>query len=187
MSIGLTMHRNPLKKLLLDYQSRYPSTTATEAFIRFVNTHSDCFERSLQIGHVTGSAWIVDPAQQKALLVHHKKLDLWLQPGGHCDGNPDVAQVAQKEVEEETGLSACHIFSASIFDLDIHAIPPHKGVAEHLHFDVRFLIHADSGKPITASEESHAIQWFDLDKIGQMTRDASVIRMVEKTCSDPFP
>ncbi|MDR1010766.1 MAG: NUDIX domain-containing protein, partial [Opitutaceae bacterium] len=73
--------------------------------IRFVGEHEDCAERSLLIGHLTGSAWIVDAERRRVLLTHHRKLDKWLQPGGHADGELDLASVAMREAREESGLT----------------------------------------------------------------------------------
>ena len=149
--------------------------------MQFVDAHEDCFERSLAIGHITGSAWIVDPKEDKVLLVHHKKLGLWLQPGGHCDGDPDVPRVAEKEAREETGITDFHLFGRGIFDLDIHSIPAWNKIPEHLHYDVRFLIHADSQQTTRVSEESNDVAWFDLHELEDITQDASVLRLAEKT------
>ena len=180
-SLRPSMHRQPLKELLAVYESQFPGLPTTQDFIHFVDKHPDCFERSLSLGHVTGSAWIVDPDHRKTLLVHHKKLGLWLQPGGHCDGNADVAQVAIQETREETGLSEFQVFKDYIFDLDIHKIPAWKDVPEHLHYDVRFLIFTDSTQAIKVSEESNDIAWFDLEKLAQVSTDHSVLRLAEKT------
>ncbi|MDA0350491.1 MAG: NUDIX hydrolase [Verrucomicrobia bacterium] len=174
------MHRNPLKELLRQYRDCSPSNEVAKAFTEFVNTHANCFERSQEEGHVTASAWIVDPKQKQVLLIHHKKLGLWLQPGGHCDGDPNVVRVAKKEVREETGLKDFRIFSEEIFDLDIHKIPQWKTVPAHYHYDVRFLIYANSQQPIAMSGESNALRWFDFSGISEMTPDASVIRMAGK-------
>lgn len=74
------------------------------AIIAFVEAEPRCAERSLAGGHLTGSAWIVDTARRRALLTHHRKLGLWLQPGGHADGEPDLRAVAWREAREESGL-----------------------------------------------------------------------------------
>ena len=175
------MLRDPLKQLLQDYADRFPEETAVPCFIRFVNTYSNCFERSLEVGHVTASAWIIDPTANKVLLVHHKKLNLWLQPGGHCDGDPDVIRVVRKEVYEETGLRSYKLMDKQIFDLDIHTIPHWNGIPEHKHFDVRFLIHADKEEAIQVSEESNDLQWFDFSEVKKTAADQSIIRLVDKS------
>ena len=88
------MHRRTLKALLAAYRGRWPQESATVAgFDAFVDAHPDCFDRSCRVGHVTGSAWIVDTAGDHVLLAHHRKLGRWLQPGGHSDGDPDTLAV----------------------------------------------------------------------------------------------
>jgi 8-oxo-dGTP pyrophosphatase MutT (NUDIX family) len=148
----------------------------------FVCDHADCFERSLVIGHVTGSAWIVDTTRTQALLTYHAKLGKWLQPGGHCDGDADVRRVAMREAEEETGLhSFAPLLGGAIFDVDAHEIPARKSVAAHLHYDVRFAFEADSAAPLQISEESRDLRWVPLDEIAGLNTDESVMRMVGKT------
>ncbi len=175
------MHRQPLKILLNNYRRDHPKEDVTEHFFRFVDTHTDCFNRSLEQGHVTASAWIVDKDAKSALLVHHKKLGLWLQPGGHCDGDPDVVRVAKKEVQEETGLDDFEIVADRILDLDIHKIPIWKQTPAHYHYDVRFLIYADSQQTLTVSHESNDVRWFDLDELPAVSADISVVRLAKKS------
>ena len=147
----------------------------------FVEAHSDCFKRSLQAGHVTGSAWIVDRALGATLLVHHAKLDKWLQPGGHADGEPDVRAVALREAREETGLVDLVSAGDGIFDVDVHAIPARGDEPAHEHYDVRFAFFADRHTVPRASEESHAVAWIALDDLERYAIDDSVRRMAAKT------
>jgi 8-oxo-dGTP pyrophosphatase MutT (NUDIX family) len=174
------MHRNPLKQLLQEYRDQATDIEARDAFLSFVDNNASCFKRSLEDGHITASAWIVDPERNQALLVLHKKLGLWLQPGGHCDGDPDVVQVAKKEVEEETGLEEFRIFSEEIFDLDIHEIPMWKSIPSHYHYDVRFLIYANSQQPLIPNDESNDLRWIDFSEVSKVAPDDSVIRLLEK-------
>src|SRR5690606_29728042 len=117
------MHREPLLHLLAAYATFDAADAACLArFVAFVREQPDCFRRELLVGHVTGSAWIVDRAGERVLVTHHRKLDRWLQPGGHADGDPDVAAVALREAHEETGLQHLHLQADAIFDLDIHGI-----------------------------------------------------------------
>lgn len=151
-------------------------------FLAFVTAQPRCFERSLEIGHVTGSAWIVDAAGGRVLLTHHAKLDIWVQPGGHCDGDGDVAAVARREAEEETGLTALDLAAPEIFDLDIHAIPERGAVARHEHFDVRFAfrLRAGASEAFAVTEESHALAWVPLAALEQYTGERSMLRMRQK-------
>lgn len=176
------MQRISLLQSLENYQ---PSTQEETLFkgqmIDFVQENIACFERSLLIGHITGSAWIVDKSRQFTLLTHHRKLDKWFQTGGHCDGDSDVLNVAMKEALEETGLSNIQTISCNIFDIDIHEIPERKGVPKHLHYDVRFLLEADMNEPLIISSESSDLAWVELTNVVKLNNSESIMRMVFKT------
>ncbi|MEA5404770.1 NUDIX hydrolase [Arcicella sp. DC2W] len=176
------MHRNQLLQLLEKYQP-YNATDSKfqEEIISFVKANSTCFERSLLVGHVTGSAWILDKSRQYTLLTHHKKLNQWFQTGGHCDGDSDVLNVALKEAKEETGLKNIKVLSPDIFDIDIHLIPERKGIPVHLHFDVRFLLEADMNEALIVSSESTDLKWIPLSEVAELNDSDSIMRMVEKS------
>ena len=175
------MHRNKLLTLLKNYNPTDPQEAQfTQRITEFVQENPDCFERSLLMGHVTGSAWIVDKSHQFTLLTHHRKLDKWFQTGGHCDGDSDVLNVAFKEAQEETGLSDIQIVSNAIFDIDIHEIPERRDVPTHLHYDVRFLFEADMNEPFTVSSESTDLAWVALWEVSKLNDSESMMRMVRK-------
>lgn len=148
--------------------------------IAFVETREECFERTLLEGHVTGSAWVVNPERTHALLVHHRRLDRWLQPGGHCDGNPDVLATALREVLEETGIAAQPVTPA-VFDVDAHDIPARGAEPAHVHYDIRFLAEAPLSEQPVVSPESRDVRWVPLGGILRMDIDESVLRLVRKT------
>jgi 8-oxo-dGTP pyrophosphatase MutT (NUDIX family) len=176
------MKRQPLLELLRHYT---PSNTTEQQMwqnaITFVENQPDCFERWLTLGHVTGSAWIIDPSRQCALLMQHRKLNRWFQPGGHADGATDVLQVALKEATEETGLSDIQAIDNSIFDVDVHLIPARNEMPEHLHYDIRFLFEANANTPLLGNQESKALQWIQLEEIENYNNSDSILRMVDKT------
>lgn len=175
------MPRQPLLDLLDHYLARYPAEGDTTLRYRdFVQRNPNCFHRSLAEGHVTASAWILDASGTKTLLTHHRKLNLWLQPGGHADGNSDVLAVALQECLEETGLTSLTPVTNDIFDLDIHGIPPHKDVPAHYHYDVRFLIRHTGSGHFTVSPESHDLAWVPLDQLEDYTTEWSMRRMRNK-------
>ena len=175
------MHRQPLLDQLAAYLGKHPlESEAIRRFAGFVQAQPECFERSLLEGHVTGSAWIVDGSGTQVLLTHHRKLDAWLQLGGHADGDPDVRAVALKEAREESGLYDYEPESDGIFDLDIHPIPARKDVPQHLHYAVRYVLRATGSVDYTVSEESHDLRWVPLDEVASLTTDESMLRMVRK-------
>lgn len=147
---------------------------------RFVEQEPRCLERTLPIGHITGSAWIVDHARTHVLLTHHRKLDRWLQLGGHADGETDILNVALRETREESGLTDVTPLLNDIFDIDVHIIPARGNEPEHLHYDVRWLLAADRNRPLVISSESKDLAWIAFDALHHLTSDRSMLRMAEK-------
>ncbi|NNF56014.1 MAG: NUDIX hydrolase [Acidimicrobiales bacterium] len=125
----------------------------------FCSGHPDALFRTCLSGHLTGSAAVVDPSRGAALIMHHVKLDRWLQPGGHADGDGDLSAVALREASEETGLAGLTVHQPAI-DLDVHEIPARPGEPAHLHLDVRFLVTAPPGSEPVGNHESHALEWW---------------------------
>jgi 8-oxo-dGTP pyrophosphatase MutT (NUDIX family) len=186
------MHRKPLLNLLDRYDARHPSEAVMTGRIRdLVVAHADCFDRTCRPGHITASAWITTPARDRFLLVHHRKLNRWLQPGGHADGQTDAADVAMREATEETGLPelrhAAEGADATPLDLDVHIIPARYDAAgnliedAHEHHDVRFLIIAEGDLTPQVSDESHAVRWFTPEELQAATDEASVLRLWRKS------
>jgi 8-oxo-dGTP pyrophosphatase MutT (NUDIX family) len=159
--------------------SAAPSET-TSLFRHFAVNHVDCCERTCVPGHFTGSAWVVSADGERALLLHHRKLGIWVQPGGHADGDGDLASVALREAEEETGLRGLRI-EGGIFDLDRHLIPPRGNDPAHFHYDVRFVARAGADERFVVNEESHALAWRPVRDIAfDSQADESVRRMAQK-------
>ncbi|MBI5085363.1 MAG: NUDIX hydrolase [Acidobacteria bacterium] len=150
----------------------------------FVREHDDCCKRGLLIGHVTGSAWVVNAERTHTLMVHHARLGKWLQPGGHADGSFDILAVAMREVEEETGIRAAPA-TEEIFDVDAHDIPARKAEPAHVHYDIRFLLEAGMDERPVVSPESRDVAWVRLDQVESLNTDDSVMRLVEKTTGRP--
>lgn len=178
------MHRAAVLQLLRAHAARVLApheATMTADTLRFVEAHPDCLLRSCIPGHLTGSAWIVDPSRTRTLLTHHLKLDKWLQLGGHADGDGDLRAVALREAHEESGLHNLRLVSAAIFDLDRHLIPARRTDPEHYHYDLRFMIEADPAEPFVVSSESKDLAWVNLDRVIALNPEESMARMVRKT------
>lgn len=167
---------------LKKYQSSYgPEITFKEKFLTLLQ-HERAFHRDHLPGHITGSTWIVDEQLEHVLLTHHAKLNKWLQPGGHADGDEDVRRVAMREANEETGLTQIRMLQSSVFDLDIHPIPERKDFPAHDHYDVRFIVQASRHDPLLITEESHDLKWIHFSKVPALTEmNPSILRMMEKT------
>jgi 8-oxo-dGTP pyrophosphatase MutT (NUDIX family)/ribosomal protein S18 acetylase RimI-like enzyme len=153
-----------LAEALADYEARQPGDGAIVARFRQLLNEQGAdspFERARLAGHFTGSAWLVSADGRRALLMHHRKLDRWLQPGGHADGDPDLARVALREAAEETGLAGL-VVEPGVFDLDRHVIPARGSEPEHWHHDVRFVVRATGSETFAPNEESHALAWRDI-------------------------
>ncbi len=143
-------------------------------------TDPSAFLRERLAGHFTGSAWLLSADGQRVLLMHHRKLDRWLQPGGHADGDADLAAVALREAEEETGLRDLHI-EPGIFDLDAHRIPARADVPEHTHYDVRYVIRTRGSESPQGNAESLALAWVAIDALrDDPAIDPSIRRMARR-------
>ncbi len=185
------MHRRPLLAMLDCYRHAFPAEAdVVDRIVALVEEHADCFERTCRPGHITGAAWILSPDRRRCLLTHHRKLDRWLQLGGHADGQTLVEEVALREAREESGMTGFDfvpIAGALLpLDLDVHQIPARFDAEgrmiedSHEHHDVRFLLVAHAGQTIAASDESHEIGWFTSEEVLQLTNEHSVLRMLYK-------
>jgi 8-oxo-dGTP pyrophosphatase MutT (NUDIX family) len=175
------MHRKNLREKLERYNPIDEQEIADKVkMLQFLDAREDCFERSLSIGHFTGSCWIVNHNGTKFLLTLHKKIGRWLQLGGHADGDQDLARVSLKEAREESGLRHIELLSEEIFDIGVHLIAEYNGIPAHYHYDVRFLMRAsDPQEDIRISDESDDLKWFDAPIVAP-NFGANITRMFEK-------
>lgn len=180
------MDRSQLLSELHQYKAYQPEEEDFRLrFIRLIQTEKDCFRRQLAHGHITGSALIINATADKVLLLHHRKLNKWLQPGGHADGDENIRRVAEKEAFEETGLKSLQLTRPTILDLDIHRIPARKNEAEHLHYDIRYLFTAEQEEPLRINAESKELAWFLLKEVPAQTGyNSSISRMLEKVLNE---
>ena len=118
---------------------------------------------------------MIDATADRCLLLFHRKLQRWLQPGGHADGNTNLISVALREATEESGIEGLAIWSDPI-DLDIHRVAPPAEDA-HLHLDLRFVVRAPHGAEVVGNHESEAIRWVRRDDLGAYDLDPGLLRM----------
>ena len=180
------MHRSSILAILDTYEGIYPVESDMVQRIRsLVQAHSDCFERTCLPGHITGSAWIVSPDRKRYLLTHHRKLNRWLQTGGHADGESTPHNVALREAREESGMDNFRIVEPKghriPLDVDVHDIPARKSEPKHEHHDLRYLLVAAVGQEITVSNESHDVRWFTAEDLLTMIQEPGILRMLRKS------
>ena len=163
------------------FEPREPAQArAREFMLDFCERHpADAHRRTCQEGHLTGSALLLDHDRERVLLTHHKKLDRWLQRGGHCDGDANLLATAWREAVEESGFEPALISTRPV-DLDVHEIPARPGVGEpaHWHLDVRYLLVAAPGARPVVSSESNDVRWFALAEALELDLDVSLVRLL---------
>ena len=178
----MPMTRTELRTILLtlDLSSRQGEQIHRQRMIQLLDSCATCFRRDAFPAHFTGSALVVSGDGTRCLLHHHRKLDRWLQFGGHCDGEEDVLAVAQREAFEESGIDGLIVASRRPFDLDIHEIPAIGDEPAHFHYDIRYVLIAPEQAEFRSSPESKELRWFRPDELKEQELDAGLRRMVEK-------
>jgi len=155
-----------LRGQLAGYARRHPEHTAlADEFSTLLDDPENPFLRERLAGHFTGSAWLVSADGERVLLTHHRKLNRWLQLGGHADGVRDLARVALTEAEEESGLTGLVLEDGELFDIDKHWIPERPDVPGHWHYDARYVVRALGSEVFAISEESLALAWREVTDV----------------------
>jgi 8-oxo-dGTP pyrophosphatase MutT (NUDIX family) len=180
--------RQALLSELDRYLARHRDEADTVARIRhLLEAHERAFHRDCLPGHITSSAWIVSRETRSVLLTHHRKLERWLQLGGHTDGETDVLASALREAEEESGLRGFAPVPSreatrfEILDVDVHLIPARGAEPEHEHHDIRFLLEVSEAQPIDRQvRESKEVRWFPSQGIEARFDEESLARMARK-------
>jgi 8-oxo-dGTP pyrophosphatase MutT (NUDIX family) len=172
--------------LNLDLSDRPEEAADRDRMIHLLDHCSTCFSRETFPAHFTGSALVVSWDAARVLLHHHRKLDRWLQFGGHCDGSEDVLSVARREALEESGIAGLTPISNLPFDLDIHEIPQFGSEPAHEHYDLRYLFTAPNGATVRISGESRELRWFTLEETQHQNLDPGLLRMIARLKSSTF-
>lgn len=171
---------------------------ALNKMFKFIQDNPNCFLRECLIGHVTGSAFIINSDYTKILFTNHAKLRKWIQLGGHCDGNYQVFNVAYTEAQEESGINDLkfidylnfpNIYTREDFsrynypipfDIDVHEIPMLSDVPKHEHYDIRYLLIANESENLILSDESLDLKWILISEVEMYTKEISILRQLEK-------
>jgi 8-oxo-dGTP pyrophosphatase MutT (NUDIX family) len=174
---------------LLESLGRHAPADAEEArdlrrIVEFVRRHPDPFDRRLPDGHLTGSAFVVSADGRQVLLLLHRKLERWLQPGGHAEnGEASGEAVALREAREETGLRdlSLHPEAPRPLDVDVHEIPAREGEPAHEHLDLRYLVvTGGQGTIERQADECEALRWFGWEELRDLDLDRGLRRALGK-------
>jgi len=168
--IDLVKSHNPID----DLEKEHVKNT-----LAFLKENTNCTSPSNTAGHITASAWVLSPSLSETLLTHHKKLNRWLQLGGHIEDDSTIQEAALREAKEESGIDKINLLESSIFDIDVHKIPSRNGIAEHYHYDLRFVFQADQVE-FVVSPESNDLSWVKLSRVSDLVTDESILRMCRK-------
>ena len=179
------MRLEAVRELLSGYQAANSTEAGfVERMLELTRSEGAGDRSHFAPGHFTASAFVLSPDRQELVLIYHKKLGIWVQPGGHVEPtDEDLIGAARREVLEEVGLSDLEPLSkpgqSLLFDVDIHLIPARKADPAHEHFDVRFAFVSKS-RELVLSEEVADLRWVPLSDVEQMGSDESVLRAVHK-------
>jgi 8-oxo-dGTP pyrophosphatase MutT (NUDIX family) len=131
-------------------------------------------------GHITASGFVMD-SRRRLLLVHHRRLGIWIQPGGHIDPTDDGAEAAaRREITEEAGLDGLELLGSGLLDVDVHDYPARPdGDPAHRHFDVRFAYRA-THPGLSPNDEVHEARWVAFTDLASLGVDHSILRPAAK-------
>lgn len=136
-------------------------------------------DRATSPAHLTASALVVDHERRHVVAMLHTKLGRWLQPGGHADGDTELAGVALREASEETGIDGLRVLVPAV-DLDVHRVDHGDALGEHLHLDLRFVVLAPAGARLRRNHESTEMRWVTPGQLAELTDEESFRRLAER-------
>lgn len=160
-----------------------------EQILAFLDQNPDAFLRTNRTAHMTASAWIVNPARDKVLLIYHKIYDSWAWTGGHADGEEDLLAVALREAREEAGITSVRPVTGEIYSLEVLTVDGHEKrgeyVSSHLHMNVTYLLEAEETDALHIREEENSgVGWFGLSEALAASTEPWFVERIYKKLND---
>ncbi len=171
------------KRLIQEYTPEFKEEAETrKKMLVALENDKNPFSRDSFPHHFTASSLLLNTDETKFLLLHHTKLGKWLQPGGHCDGDANLLNVAIKEAKEESGIKDIIAVSNQVLDLDIHYIPNTDKEPAHWHYDVRFILKTEFSNNFTRNHESNDMKWVEFENVNfkELELGYSISKLVNK-------
>lgn len=178
-----------MKKLFEEIKNYTPANEQEqhdkEQMLAFMQANKNCLTRENTVAHFTTSIWTVNKEHTKVLMVYHNIYDSWAWVGGHADGVENLAEVALRELQEETGVKNARLVSDEIFSLETLTVDGHikRGayVSSHLHFNITYLAEAEESETLVVKEdENQAVKWFTFEEALEASTEAWMVENVYK-------
>lgn len=184
-SEGVLEYNRLLKAELIEsiqrYQEEYPMEDGPEAVMEFIGSTDNFFGRDSLFGHITCSAWVLNAERSEVVLVKHRRLNRWIQPGGHIEPFETPLEAAFREGVEETGILGLIPWKKDLFHVSVHYFPAGKDGPAHYHYDLRYLLFAPPDRELVETDEVDGVRWVRLAEIREYTEEPTIIDMTEKT------
>lgn len=165
---------------LRSFAPEHPQASTVARIVAEIDRHGAAAAlRGTAPGHLTGSALVVDAERCRLLLMLHTKLRRWLQPGGHADGDLELAGVALREATEETGIEGLAVLVPAV-DVDVHEVDHGDALGRHLHLDVRFVVAAPPGAEVRGNHESTDLRWVTLPELRSLADEEGLVALAER-------
>ncbi len=180
-------------KILDDIRAYLPFNEQEEKdkrlMLDFLEKNDDAFLRENRLAHMTASAWVVNPARDRVLLVYHRIYDSWSWTGGHADGETDLLAVALREVREETGVRHVRPVTEEIYSLEVLTVDGHEKrgeyVSSHLHLNVTYLLEASEEDSLSVCEaENSGVGWYTLEGSLAASSEPWFVRRIYQKLND---
>lgn len=156
-----------------------------DIILHCIDTFNNILTRDNELAHITSSAFVVNKAKDKVLMVYHNIYNSWSWTGGHADGEEDLLAVAIREVKEETGVKNIQPVISDIFSLDILTVIGHikrgKYVAPHLHLSIAYLVEADENEMLVVKEDENSdVKWIPIEEVNTYSNELHMQKVYKK-------